>query len=135
MIKVILTEQSLYTKWVGAELVNALDMHDIRAISCILHNRKTLTSTLMLGKEGDPNISIYIEALGEDGRCPIAIFIMSKEIYGATDSNESEQESMHRLSHLIEENYYSISLEDEDDFDDIDDVSTSNQVIADKLSN
>lgn len=120
-IKIIITEDALYTKWVGAELVSAIDMKNPNAIGYVLRNRNTLTSTSMLGKPGDPNIEVYVEALGEEGRCPVAIFKMSKELYGWDSKKpETEKDTMNTLARLITENYFDVSLEwDEKEIEEI----------------
>lgn len=125
-IHISITEEGLFSKWVGAELVNAIDSKNPHIISYLLRNRKTLTSTIMLGKEGDTELSIYVEALGEEGRCPVAFFTMSKELYDF-DGPETEKDTFHQLATLIEEHSFDVSLEGEEDIED-DDLDTDLKV-------
>lgn len=121
-ITILITDDGLYSKWIGAELVSAIDTDNMMVVGYLLRARHTLTCTVMLGRPGNENdkVEIYIEALNEEGRAPVAIFQMSKAMYGTDRKPETDADTLHWLSHMIEENYCQVALQsDEDEQDEI----------------
>lgn len=130
-IKIIITEDGLYSKWVGAELVSAIDSRNPNAIAYVLRNRITLTDMIMLGKPETKVVEIYVEALNEECRTPVAIFRMSKEKYESYKP-EIEQNTLKKLADAIQyEDYFDIGLE----YDEDEQKEAMEEVVADKSAN
>lgn len=119
-IEIVITDDGLYSKWSGAELVSAIDSHNNRTVAYVLRNRRTFTMTTMLGRPEDPpkTIDMYVDALHDEGRHTVAIFKIPRDLYVRVDS-ETEREGFIRLAELIENNYFTTSLEGDDEIEEM----------------
>jgi hypothetical protein len=112
IIKAVITDDGQFSRWVGSELVNAIDSHNPHTVMYLLRNRKTLTTTIILGKPEDTAVRFYVEALGEEGRCPVAFFEVNKECFEYIE-DQSEQETLNQLAQLIDDHYFRVYREED----------------------